>query len=104
MQAVLPLPNLPLARKLDGRLVCLGARVAEKHAVRKRRLHQRFRQRRARLRQVQVAHVAQLARLLRHGSLPARVAVAECVHSDASRKVQVCLVCGGAGVDLSTQT
>jgi hypothetical protein len=85
--------RLILAGELDGGFVGLRSGVAEEDAVGEGRLHQRARQRRPRLTQVQVADMAQHARLLTQRVLPPLVAVAQHVHRDAGHEVQIWLIC-----------
>ena len=77
------------ARELQRRLVRLGARIAEEHAVGERRVDQPLRQPQRRLVGEPVRHVPQRARLLVERADHRRVAMPERGHGDAAREVDV---------------
>lgn len=77
-----------LARKLDGALVGLGARVAEEGLVGEAVLHQPLGQLHLGQRVVQVGGVRQEGRLLGEGGVPTVVTVAQGVDGDACGKAK----------------
>jgi len=78
-----------LACELDGRLVRLGARVAEEGAVRARSLHQPRRELPLLRDVVEVAHVVHRLHLVVDGVSERHVRVAEAAGGDARREVEV---------------
>ena len=76
-------------RQLKGRLVGFGAGVAEKHLVGKGRLHEGFRQLQHRLVGIAIADMPQFRQLILQGLSQRRVSMAQGVHCDAARHIDI---------------
>jgi hypothetical protein len=81
----------PLARKLNGRFIRLRPRIAEKHLVRKRILHQPLGQLHMRLRMIKIADMRQLPCLRLHRRRPLRIRMTQGIHRNPRHKIQIFL-------------
>ncbi len=79
----------PLAGKLEGRLVRLGAAVREEDAIERRMVEQQLRQLELRDAVEEVGDLDQLGRLLGERACDDRVGMAEAVDGDTGDQVQV---------------